>query len=285
MTDLRDRTAEALERLAADDGVLHVDSELATWRRFGVGDRAHRTLWTVERARLHADLLATFMARQEQVPRDGLAAVVTAGPPAGGKSTAINDDPNLKMWRRIDADVFKAMLIEATMDEPSFGALIGLKLVDDQSVMPMELAGLVHHESTFLADRALARSLYDHENVIIEGTLSWEGQPPRLATDLGRAGYAHLTVLLAEAPRAIVQERALSRWWTARQEGLVSGGLGGRFTPASTIDSIYDIQDFTHVEPGDFTRCAANARRLVAEAQGMLIEADLVRTGSTPPTQ
>ena len=125
--DLRAEVAAALEDLCAPGAPLHVDADGATWR-------------------LHAGIAT-----------DGLAAVVTAGPPAGGKSTRLGELGYGAGWRRIDSDVFKLMLIEHDLHRGNLALpadVADLGLPDRGVVMPLEVSGLYHHESTVLADKA-----------------------------------------------------------------------------------------------------------------------------------
>lgn len=210
------------------------------------------------------------MARSIDVPRDGYAAVVTAGPPGGGKSTKVDEDQHLKGWRRIDPDEFKSMLVVRAQGDPELADLLSTVLPDGATVMPMELCGLFHHESTLLADRALELSLREGENVIVEGTLSWDERPQDLSRQFSTAGYERVDVFLAEVPEAIALERALARWWEARRSGGPSG-LGGRFTPAATITGIFSQAKAA----GDATCCATHAKNLIGMLRSTGIASDL----------
>jgi hypothetical protein len=78
--------------------------------------------------------------------------------------------------------------------------------------------------------------------------------PPRLLAELTDAGYLDLDVLLVPVPLDEALRRAEERWWTGRE----AGGLGGRFTPRSAIESLY--------RPDGTTTCEENAHRLVDDA-------------------
>jgi hypothetical protein len=173
-------------------------------------------------------------------------------------------------WRRIDADVFKRELIEHALDTEmhTYGSLLALPLSDGHSVMPLELAALFHTESTVLARRALELCLANGEDIVIEGTLQWDGLVADYSKALGRAGYDSLTVIDVTAPLSVALERAKSRWW----QGRLAGGMGGRFTPPSAVECLYDA--------GGNSLCTANARALVDAADRLGMEA-LLETVTT----
>lgn len=265
--DLRGQVAAVLEDLNAPGGPLGTESPHATFRRHLLsGTDPHHGRYTADRVRLHASLVERHRARQVDVARDGFAAVVTAGPPGAGKSTFLDALDYGPQWRRIDADDFKTLLIEHDLDSLLPDDLVDLDLADGLPLMPLELSGLYHHESTRVADLARERALDAHENVVIEGTLSWGGQGRALLSDLTGHDYAHLDVVLVQPPLDVVLDQALDRWWVARQAHQ-SGGLGGRFTPAALIRSLY--------RSDGSGACSDNARHLVAEAQLAGLQATL----------
>jgi hypothetical protein len=193
--------------------------------------------------------------------------VATAGPPAVGKSTRLKKLGYAEAsWRRIDPDDFKTMLIEHDLRDGSLAMpadLEGEVLHDGRGVLPLELAGIYHHESTVVADRAREISLAARENLVIEGTLSWDGMPPQLVSELVAYDYEHLDVVLVDVPLDTALTQSLKRWWPERMKG----GLGGRFTPAATIRDLY--------LPDQTTVCAANAHDLVEQARAARLDAAL----------
>jgi len=266
--DLRARVASQLEALSAPGAPLHINADGATWRLHTVGATdPYAGRYTPSRVRLHAALVEEFRSRHAGVATDGLAAVATAGPPAVGKSTRLNKLGYAEAsWRRIDPDDFKTMLIEHDLRDGSLAMpaeLEGEVLLDGRGVLPLELAGLYHHESTVAADMAREISLAARENVIIEGTFSWDGMPPQLVAELLANDYQHLDVVLVDAPLVVALARSLERWWPERMRG----GLGGRFTSAATIRDLY--------LPDQTTVCAVNARDLVERARAARLDAVL----------
>jgi len=256
-----------MEKLSAPYAPLHVDAVAATWRMHTVDDTdPYSARYLPDRIRLHRVLIEQFLGLNTGVVVDGLAAVVTAGPPAVGKSTRLGQLGYETTWRRIDPDVFKVMLIKhdsdnGALDIPREAAT--LALADGRGITPLELSGLYHRESTVVADKAQQMRMAAHENVIIEGTLSWDQLAFQLIVDLVTHDYERLDVVLVEASLETALEQALQRWWQERQRG----GLGGRFTPAAAIRSLYETQTTTV--------CAMNAKTLVQKAQEANLDATL----------
>jgi len=251
----RRAVADELESRCQPGGDLSVDHENATWRRHGVGADAWSVRYDYARELLHRRVVDRYLEQGPAVRREGLAAVVTAGPPGAGKSEAIRQIGYDDTWRHIDADEVKRLLIEATLfSDDLFRQLMKEELADGRPLLPMEFASLVHHESTRIADRVLVEALSRGDNVIIEGTLRWEEMPGQLAGELGDAGYESLDVVVVDVPEQVAWQQAEQRWW----DGRLAGGLGGRFVPRSTIKAMYDEQGVS--------LCSENADRLAQAA-------------------
>lgn len=241
------RVEQQLNELTAEGGELHKNSALAT---YVLGQPI-----TPDRARFQRRLLDDLRDEGEgDIEKDGLAALVTAGPPGAGKSTMVSEMhlPGTG-WRRIDSDDIKVQLLEAARQDGIFDAILSRRLEDGYPIMPNELASLVHNESVFLADLFIERCLDEHENVVIEGTLSWEGLPSRYARLLELNGYSNVTILDVEVDCATALEKAYTRWAEGRVE-VINGARhgGGRFTPREAITYLYD-------PTGRFSRCNENA--------------------------
>lgn len=269
--------AAALDAMCAPGQPLHVEAWHSSWRLHGLGDSPYGVLYDAARLRLHELVIERYLDDQDSpVPQDGYAAIVTAGAPGAGKSRAIDDDPTYKQWRRIDADRVKELLLGFDVlrpsPEPAYIDLLSTALPDGGTVMPMELAGLVHHESTRIADEIAARCRLDGENLVIEGTLGWDRQASILAEQFALSGYESIRVALVEHEQDVVTEQAMTRWWSGR----TAGYPGGRFTPTAAITSLYDLSHTPGIESGDQTTCAAHARLLIAEAHARHIDADFL---------
>lgn len=241
------RVEQELNDLTAPGGELHRNSPLATYLP---GEPI-----TPDRVRFQRRLLDDLKDEGEgDIEKNGIAALITAGPPGAGKSTMVKEMHLAGVgWRRIDADDIKMRLLEAARQDGTFNAVLSRGLADGYPIMLNELASLVHNESVFLADRFIERCLQARENVVIEGTLSWEGLPPRYARMLELNEYASVTILDVEVDCATALEHAYKRWNEGRIE-VINGARhgGGRFTPKDAIVSLYDAT-------GRFSKCNENA--------------------------
>ncbi|WP_146145295.1 zeta toxin family protein [Microbacterium timonense] len=208
-----------------------------------------------ERVRRATEVIATYLERDPNVVREGQAAIVTAGPPGAGKTTALESAGLLAgSFRNIDADVVKDILLERALRDGIFDDLLSRRLADGRPVRPRELAGLVHHESTSITHNLTQLCARRGENILVQGTLAWEQQPRALLTMLEESEYAALTIVDVEVNLEVALERALNRWWLGRIDE--SDVLGGRFTPSHVIEGLY--------LPDGSTKCHANAEFMLA---------------------
>jgi len=106
-----------------------------------------------------------------------------------------------------------------------------------------------------LADQIRRMCIHRKENVAIEGTLTWDGQGPKIFRELADSEYTDIEVYGVDSGPAAAHEYALIRWWRGRLDW-VSGAdqLGGRFTPVDAIDICYP--------KGEQSICTTHAHRL-----------------------
>ncbi|MCT1354047.1 zeta toxin family protein [Gordonia sp. p3-SID1431] len=256
--ELRNAVAAELAALTAHGGPAGTWSSRATAQQF-----ADDPL----RARVRKDIITDYLV-DELAPGGGVReAVITAGVPGAGKSTAVNAilGADASQYRRVDADEIKDALLEDAVASNLYADLLGRRLADDKPVAPRELAALVHVESTQISDAVRRHVLTSGEPIIIEGTLTWPGLGNILLTELQDADYTHVRVILVEVPEQIAQERALDRWWRVRRDG--GDALGGRFTPPDVIASYYGSDGISVSR--------ANAETLVRDAAGYDLTAEL----------
>lgn len=91
-----------------------------------------------------------------------------------------------------------------------------------------------------LADQMRQMALAEGFNLIIEGTMQWSGQGPRLALELRGSGYEQLEIIAVEVPEDVAQRQAITRWWNGRLDPSLWGG--GRFTPRQAIAAMYPAE-------------------------------------------
>ncbi|GCE44202.1 hypothetical protein Rhow_008500 [Rhodococcus wratislaviensis] len=266
---LRGKVAAQLTTMSVPGGPLHTKSDTSTMIRFAASPA---------RLRFRRTVIDRYLARDTPL-REGRSAILTAGAPGAGKSTLLRDHiPDLDGYRSLDADVVKDYLIEQALRDGDYAELLGTELADGATLAPRELAALVHDESTALIDQIRRLCLDRGENVLIEGTLRWPGQGPKVYEELVSAHYTSLRIIGVEVPRDTAHEQALSRWWQGRRVWRADpSSLGGRFTPPAAIDDCYD--------DAPMSKCARNAQALAAAVHGRegvtVVELELFRRAPT----
>lgn len=242
------KTEQRLIVLSERGGPLSRDSRYATNNFYGENHRS--------RLAFRRELIDFFLNDGADVGKDGLAAIVTAGPPGAGKSTAISGlSEDLSAYRRLDADQIKECLIEKAVEEGIFDKFLGMGLPDGGSILPNELSSLVHKESADLHNILIQESLYAQVNVIIEGTFSWDGLVDRYIGWLATGDYHELKLIDVEVDFETATKQARQRWWDGRIAALSGSGspLGGRFMAPSAIAEVYPKGVTSH------SRCNTNA--------------------------
>jgi hypothetical protein len=211
---------------------------------------------------------------------DGRSAIITAGPPGVGKSTALHAlVVDLDTYRVLDADIVKEYLIERAVADGIYDDLLERDLADGYRIAPGELAALVHDESVQLIERIREICVMRRESIVVEATLQWDGHGPAIFSELAFADYSDVRILGVEADRGLVHTQALDRWWARRTEWAAGKHpLGGRFVPPAVINQCYPPTGRSH--------CAQHAIDLIGRATAGEIESvhlTLYRhTGSGP---
>src|SRR4051794_25236490 len=79
-------TEYKLNELTGEGGPITTDSKTATCKLYGavINDETH---YEPSRLRFHGEIIDRYMSDSADVGKDGLAAIMTAGPPGAGKST------------------------------------------------------------------------------------------------------------------------------------------------------------------------------------------------------
>lgn len=232
-----------LRRLSADGGPLREGGPNATTSNRDWFRRINGNLIVMpERAELHKKILADYFDARPDVAKDKRA-LVLAGPPGAGKSTTlarIIPQEKQSTWREVNADHFKEILLHQALRDGSYeGHLMPEEIRSleqaGERFFPLELASLVHEESSMLAHAARTEAIARGENLIVDTVLSSPHGARVLGAELSDAGYK-VDVVDVETTFEISEARIAGRWERGYAKGL-SGApehvLGGRWVPSA----------------------------------------------------
>lgn len=209
------RHRDLVRELSRPDGPLSARGPNAT-----VNNPAwFRTLTQPRGARgeLHDALIAACRAMFPDARADKRA-IVLAGPPGAGKSTvqrAILRD-RAPDWLVVDADEFKHALLGTAIEDGSYQDFLMPDVVREleaagERFAPLELASLVHEESSLLARQLRADAIADELNIVVDTVLSSESGAREVGAQLQQAGY-EVSVVDVETTYAISAARVEQRW-------------------------------------------------------------------------
>ncbi|WP_406373929.1 zeta toxin family protein [Streptomyces sp. NBC_00647] len=221
------------------------------------GQFRHGALWTPDRERMHAAILEDFTARCAGMPRDGHAALLTAGAPGAGKGGALR---GLAEWQGqgdelgralnrvrgvdvrdyvvLDPDEFKVALFEHG-GSPRLPAH-SLELSDGRRVSPSETASLTHRESAFLQGAFEQWARAEGYNLLYDATLRDQRWNEKLLGDLRADGYDRRVLLSVEVPVEQCLAQNAGRWQHGRTEfDAGRDRYGGRMAPEVMIKDLY----------------------------------------------
>lgn len=151
-------------------------------------------------------------------------ALVLAGPPGAGKGGVASAvlGPEREHYVNIDADEFKKLLLREAIKDGSYDSWIKPLEVRDLEVKgeqfyPLELASLVHEESSMLATELREDLMEQGTNIIVDTVLGDPDKAVELGNQLADAGY-QVTVIDVEVPFEVSEYRIQQRWRQAMQE-------------------------------------------------------------------
>lgn len=252
-----DAHRDRLQELCAKGGVLSEKGATATTNLPRFYDQ-FTGVPSFARARLIGRLREQFRYEGAENLAKDRRAIVLAGPPGAGKTSALKSaiartGVQRSKWREINADNFKDALLLAALEDGTYDAMVPevVKGFEEQGerFFPRELAGLVHAESSKLAASARQDAFAAGENVVIDGTLAGTRSASDLFADLQAAGYS-VAVIDVEITQPLSAARIEHRWcrgYTAALEGRSSDPeedprgavLGGRWVPSDFAKDVY----------------------------------------------
>lgn len=258
VSDAVTRHMETVRELSKPGQALAPNAPTATMnnRAWWIDDEA-----TPSRLRLHRRLLEEARDAAPDVEQQRRA-IVLAGPPGAGKSTVLADvlGEHRGKYLVIDADEFKRSLLRKAQADGSYDQWLVPDAIREREAQgekfyPLELASLVHEESSHLAKSLRADAIAAGDNIVIDTVLSSESDALALGQRLHEAGY-EVRVVDVEVPYELSEERIRARWEHAYTTALDGGdSLGGRWVPSEYARDVFD-------GPGGKSKPEAAARAL-----------------------
>ncbi|MFD5814833.1 zeta toxin family protein [Streptomyces sp. NPDC127038] len=214
-------------------------------------------LWTPDRERMHSAILAEFRARCAGMPRDGHAALLTAGAPGAGKGGALRA---LDAWQGRDDELGRALRHAhgidvrdyVVLDPDAFKVAIfehggspylpphARELSDGRPLAPSETASLTHRESAFLQGVFEQWARSEGYNLLYDATLRDQHWNEKLLGDLRADGYDRRVLLSVEVPVEQCLAQNAGRWQQGRIEfDAGRDPYGGRMAPEAMIEDLY----------------------------------------------
>lgn len=239
----------------------------------------HGALWAPDRERMHVTILEDFKERCAGLPRDGHAALLTAGAPGAGKGGALR---GLAEWQGredtlgralagvhgidvrdyvvLDPDEFKVAVFQhggAPQLAPS-----AYELSDGRRVSPSEMASLTHRESAYLQGAFEQWARGEGYNLLYDATLRDQRWNEQLLGNLRDDGYGKRVVLSVEVPVEQCLAQNAGRWQHGRTDfDAGRDWYGGRMAPEGMIKDLY-----AQASSGrGFSIGRENAEKLVAD--------------------
>lgn len=240
-TDKSGKTVNFAERRQYLDKVIRgTQSTFNTQKLYDERGDA-KNLYSPERAAAQKQIIDDVYARAGQVPNNR-EAIITGGLPGSGKSTGL-ETAFSNGWLQgkssdylvLNPDDMKSELAQRglTPDESVNPKFAGLS--------PMEKAGLIHDESSYLTTQLADRAQADGKNVLWDITMNKESSVAARLDELDAAGYKKQMIFTDTDP-AKATERAAGRYESGQAKYEAGENLtGGRFVSS----------DITGYKPND----------------------------------
>lgn len=207
-------------------------AHLATDRTHGLGNtpeerasNAEKGLYSPERAKLHKEIVNSYYEKQAATAKSEGKAVISGGLGGAGKSTV------LKNHKEIDPSHYVTANPDDMKEELAKRGLVP----EAGDLSPMERAGLVHEESSHLANLVAKRAYHDKKNIIHDITMSSTKSTQRRVDELHTHGYGHVKGMFVDIPVETSVARALGRHRRGMEAHRNGHGEGGRYVSPTII--------------------------------------------------
>ncbi|MGC0269428.1 zeta toxin family protein [Glutamicibacter soli] len=222
-----------------------------------------------ERRKLHERLKSDYRRKWPRAKQERRA-LILAGAPGAGKSTLLKEllGEQLEDYLVLDADEFKELLLRQAQADGSYEATIKPDEVKrretaGEEFFPLELATLVHEESSQLSTQLRSECIADGLNIVVDKVLHSADGAKQLMAELDEAGY-RVEIVEVRVPFEVSQQRITRRWEEAYEASLHGeDDLGARWVPYQFARKVFDA-------PGDKSKPEIIAEKLAFQSPAVL---------------
>lgn len=187
-----------------------------------------KNVWDKERKKLQDKIIDKFIEKYKDVPCDKKV-VFSAGLPGAGKTTVLKqiDEINLKDYAVINADDIKEEMAKMGM------------IPEIRGLTPLECAGLIHDESSKIADDLQKRLANQGKNVIYDMTSKKRKSVEKRMGIFKEQGYKveDMTMVFVDIQLETSKQRAMERYTHGLNDYVMGrNNLGGRYIPDSVFE-------------------------------------------------
>lgn len=275
------RHYKALQSVNADpamdpNGPNATKSNPANFRTLGNSFRA-----TPERRKLHDQWIQEVIDTNPNA-KEQSRAYVMAGPPGAGKSFLKDSQlGGLEDFIVCDPDHFKAKILEHELSvDPTLSHLKPQAMKDleaqGEKFAPLELAALVHEESSHINLRLQDQLMERGKNLIVDTVLKDEQSADKISARLDAKGY-HYRVVSVQTDYETSAQSVMTRWAEDYKKHLAGenskeGRLGGRPVPPAVVAAVFEGTDGKSTTEGAAEHLAQTGKGAISLQQYRRIE-------------